>query len=469
MKKLIILSLMALPMSMLAQESSITPEKQSYKVLTVDDMMKPLEPSYLQNYIHTGDFLRNWFFGLQGGLNVLNGNPLGCGDFFDRSHFGFNANLGKWITPNIGLRFSFQGLKFKDKEMATGNYQAYHVDFLYNIANYFRRPSEQLPRWDLSPYVGLGFAHGSDILSMNDEESFENDSNYPFIFSYGINARYRLNKNLHLTGEFGGFTSFANFDGYGSNSKFADNMFSFSIGISVTLGPGWNRAIDANKYIAQNRFLVNYCNGLLDENKQLKEDYVISENTNRELKKILEVEGLLDKYSYLFDKEKNNGKNNYKGLLSLKARLRNMQGGQENQFEGFDNSMMEEGIDGGMNIPIYFFFKLGTAELTDQSQLVNLQELAKVVKNHNLSIRIDGAADSATGTTDINNDLSTRRAKYIGQELMKLGIAKESLKAFRQGGIAQFSKPEQNRYARVAIVLEIDNSLAKHKSASVDE
>ena len=53
-----------------------------------------------------------------------------------------------------------------------------------------------------------------------------------------------------------------------------------------------------------------------------------------------------------------------------------MQGGQENQFEEFDNSMMEEGIDGGMNIPIYFFFKLGTAELTDQSQLVNLQELA---------------------------------------------------------------------------------------------
>ena len=46
-----------------------------------------------------------------------------------------------------------------------------------------------------------------------------------------------------------------------------------------------------------------------------------------ELKKILEIEGLLEKYGRLFDNRKNLSgvypKNNYSGLNSLRARLRN--------------------------------------------------------------------------------------------------------------------------------------------------
>ena len=49
---------------------------------------------------------------------------------------------------------------------------------------------------------------------------------------------------------------------------------------------------------------------------------------------------------------------------------------------------------------IYFFFELGTARLTDVSQLINLDELARVAKKYGLSVAVIGAADSATGTAE---------------------------------------------------------------------
>lgn len=53
--------------------------------------------------------------------------------------------------------------------------------------------------------------------------------------------------------------------------------------------------------------------------------------------------------------------------------------------------------------PIFFFFELGTTNLTDKSQLVNLDEIARVVKQYGLTLRVTGAADSETGTGEINH------------------------------------------------------------------
>ena len=69
-----------------------------------------------------------------------------------------------------------------------------------------------------------------------------------------------------------------------------------------------------------------------------------------------------------------------------------------------------------LNIPIYFFFQLGKAELTDESQLINLDELAKVAIEHNLKVHIAGAADSATGSENGNSSLSKERTRFIAKE-----------------------------------------------------
>lgn len=84
----------------------------------------------------------------------------------------------------------------------------------------------------------------------------------------------------------------------------------------------------------------------------------------------------------------------------------------------------------------------------DKTQLVNLDEIAK---EQNLTIHISGAADKATGSVKRNRHLSIERAKYIGKQLMKRGVSKDSMKATSLGGINQFSPKEANRFGVILL------------------
>ena len=75
-------------------------------------------------------------------------------------------------------------------------------------------------------------------------------------------------------------------------------------------------------------------------------------------------------------------------------------------------------------MPIYFFFELGTDRLLNRSQLVNLDEVARIAKKYGLKVKVIGAADSATGSKTINDNLSRSRARFIAEELMKRGMEK---------------------------------------------
>ena len=104
-----------------------------------------------------------------------------------------------------------------------------------------------------------------------------------------------------------------------------------------------------------------------------------------------------------------------------------------------------------VGVPVYFYFQLNTAKLVDDSQLANLDEIARIAKEQHLTVHISGAADSATGTNDRNRTLSVERAKYIGHQLMSRGVPKENLKATSLGGISQFSPKEANRFCVVLV------------------
>jgi outer membrane protein OmpA-like peptidoglycan-associated protein len=180
----------------------------------------------------------------------------------------------------------------------------------------------------------------------------------------------------------------------------------------------------------------------------LNDQHNIDQKTLEELKKILEIEGLLDKYGYLFG-DNSNARNNYRGLLSLRSRLR-----------GMNELTMPSALEtkpNVLNIPIYFFFELGKAKLTDDSQLINLDELDKVAIEHNLKVHIAGAADSATGSENGNSELSKERTRYIAQELKKRGVPNERMTGVSLGGIQEFNNPKDNRYSKVSLYLELDS------------
>ncbi|WP_291530099.1 OmpA family protein [Bacteroides sp. UBA939] len=435
------------------------------------EMPEPIEPSYLENITSAVVWKGNWFLGFSNGALVFAGSPLGHANLFDRIEPTLSVSAGKWFTPAVGGRVSFQGFKLKNSLPHKQSYQSVHADFLWNVLSRHYNTCD-LSQWNLIPYVGLGIIHN------------EGNRNSPFAFSYGVTGQYRLSQRIHLTMELGGTTTFKDFDGRGVSNRFGDNLISVTAGLSFSIGKvGWKRVIDANPYIWQNKRLMEYVSSVSSSNSQLIQQHNADMKAIVELKKILEIEGLLELYQNRFNKRevkshltKPYPKNNYSGLNSLRSRLQGVQWSDhslngdsiqvrnstkedrsESSSEALSQSYLAELSKGKSCIgaPVFFFFfKIGTNRLTDTSQLVNLDEIARIAKKYNLSIRICGAADSATGTPDGNHDLGASRSGYIRSQLLHRGIDKNQILEVNEGGIDTYASNEANRHTKVMLFLK---------------
>ncbi len=421
--------------------------------------MTPLSPTFLDGVYENSGWGDNWFLGIQGGMSAFLGKPVGHGDFFDRTQPLFNAYLGKWFTPYWAGRLSFQGFKLKDMTTEARTFQNVHADIMYNISSHFRNGFDELPKWDFIPYAGCGIIRNTF------------SGRKPFAISYGFIGRYRLAPHLHISGEIGGTTTWQSFDGIGADDKLGDNLLHASLGLTVTIGhDGFRQVIDADPYITQNDILMNYISDIEMEKSRILRESRKNAMALSEMRKILEIEGLLDKYNLALSEEEQKAlpKNNYSGLNSLRARLRN-KGWNEDANRGevnfaeltdnFSDTSMGDSVtatpeqyfraakDGNIYVgtPVFFFFKLAKAELTEQAQMINLKEVAMVCKRYGLSARIVGAADSQTGTAYANERLSMKRAEYIAQLLKDQGVSEERIKTQYRGGINSYEPTAGNR------------------------
>ena len=232
--------------------------------------------------------------------------------------------------------------------------------------------------------------------------------------------------------------------------------------------------MDARPYISQNERLYDYATSLRAANDRLRSQHEQDALAREQLRKILAIEGLLDKYDHLFDHDttlsatSDYPKNDYSGLNSLRARMKNRgkvtqpikqidsvdctgKSGTNATRDADDYLALIQSGDICLGAPIYFFFNLGTTNLVNTSQLVNLDEVARIANKHGLSVRVIGAADSATGTTTINNGLSQARANYIATELHKRGMASGTITIVSEGGIDEYSPNEANRHTRIML------------------
>ena len=385
------------------------------KSYSQEQMLMPVNPTYLKNVSEAANLGRNWFIEAKGGASAFLGTPIGCGDVFDRVTPLLQIGVGKWFTPAIGGRIGFQGLSFKNAEFHTMKYQFVHADFLYNVTSGIRQNESGIPLWDVIPFVGVGMIHNSDWIN-NCTCQGGSSGSHPFAFTYGVEARYRISDRVHLVGEVSRMLTARNFDGIGTSTKFGDNMISVSAGLSFTIGKtGWKRVVDATPYIEQNLALQDYIAYMRDKNAHLEKRLAGNDD---------------GKTVY--------PKNSYSGLNSLRARL---------SMNGNGNHLKVS-----IGVPVYFFFKLNTDKLVDKSQLVNLDDIAKMAKQENLKIKISGAADSATGTQSGNQDLGKRRAKYIAKALIKRGVDKSQIKAYNLGGIDKYAANEANRFTTVVLL-----------------
>ena len=482
-KKIVIMSMLCLALTApVSGQSNEVDSSYMEPVVTSDVMLQSLQPTYLRNVSEGSGWDRNWFLEVKGGTSAFLGSPVGCGDLFDRLTPALQVGVGKWFTPAVGGRIEFQGCQFKNAEFATMKYQFIHADFMYNLTAFIRQNELGLSRWDVIPFLGIGMVHNSDWSSGN-----RSGTNHPFAFAYGLEARYRITNRLHLLAELSGMTTMKNFDAIGSSSRFGDNMLTLSAGLSVTIGKvGHKRIIDAKPYMSQNEWLLDYANGLSSRNRYLTKRVHEDELCMAEYRKILEIEGLLDLYKdRLTDKGHTKikslyPKNDYSGLNSLRARLANRgwdgnpntmpramqkRNGMEDTDDIYsldslfnnsgvtDNAYLSAMLNGQEYIgaPIYFFFHLGTDVLTEKNQVMNLDEIARVANKHGLQVKVIGAADSATGTESINDNLSRQRAEYIRRLLLDRGVDDSRVYTIYAGGIDKYSPAEANRNTCVVL------------------
>lgn len=429
------------------------------------------KPAYLSGAI-IPSWTDNWFISISGGASSFIGSPLGCDDLFGRIKPALQISLGKWHTPSVGNRIVFQGFEWKSGALTDQQYRHYHADLLVNLMPSVAAGSNDC-RWDIIPFVGVGVIDNRDA------------GRKPFAFNYGVQGRFRIADGFHITAEIGNATTFKDADGLGSSREIGDHLLTLSAGVSWTFGKnrGWKKVLDEQPYVILNERLGTATYTQERENERLAKENEANLRLIAELRKILEIEGLLEKYAGCFDRSDDSGNtsvggyamNDYSGLNSLRKRLLDRKNdsseknnrserttpGNGNGSEGVSasdgdwNSYRNNIINGNaaLGAPIYFFFELGTDNLVEESQLVNIDEIARVAKKYGLKIEITGAADKATGTEMINSNLGSLRASFIAGCLKERGIKKSLIKTFSKGGIDDYTPGKANRHTIVRLFL----------------
>ena len=170
---------------------------------------KDAEGKTIRHPYLTNGLWDNWFVGAGAGMNFFYDN----GEF--QSGFAVDVNVGKWVTPSVGLRAGFNGIK---GGFGGGNFGYIHGDAMWNISNAIGGYKESR-FWDFVPYAhaGLMVDNGKELAA-----------------GAGLLNVLRLSKRLDLTLDVRG-TIFRNQGPAG--------YITTTLGLAVNLGrTDWTRA-----------------------------------------------------------------------------------------------------------------------------------------------------------------------------------------------------------------------------------
>lgn len=163
----------------------------------------------------TNRFIDNWFIGIDGGVQTIFGGPNDHGSFGKRLAPVFDFNMGKWITPNVGVRgmlslgqmrgYGLAGSRWTYGEADAAGYMrkkynlfSAEATVLYNISNaWWGYRADRI--YNCIPFAGFGVAR-----------SYKNDikGTSPALFA-GILNQFRLSDawalNLELKAGMGSY------------------------------------------------------------------------------------------------------------------------------------------------------------------------------------------------------------------------------------------------------------------------
>ena len=393
MKKiLMLLALAGLTSAAWAQNS--TSEVVEYEVIQVQDKYQVI----------TNPFWSNWFFSIGGGAEATFGDNDSAGSFGKRISPTLNVSVGKWFTPGLGLRLQYSGLQargftydagadyVKGTQLKDGyykqrfDYMNLHGDVMFNLNALFGGYNQHRV-YEIIPYVGAGFTH-----------NYSKPHREALSVNAGIINKFRISNAIDINLELSAMGVEDKFDGEVGGDHGYDGVLSATVGLTYRFpARGFRRPMP--QLISQ-----------------------------------IELAAMQDKLA---------------AMGAQNAQLKNALIQAQNQpvAEVTETEVIVPDPD---IAPRTVFFTIGSAELSPR-EIMNLSYLAEQMKQFpNATYTVNGYADSATGTSAFNKELSLKRAQAVKDALVKnYGIAADRLNIEAGGGVDKFGQPILNRVVLV--------------------
>ena len=201
--------------------------------------------------VMTNGFWDNWF--IQGGLGMALINAYGCNFshvFPNGSTFGISAGMGKWLTPEYGLRagVNWQNGLIGNKRLAwldksdkpgsnhdAGGFVVAYMDMLINLHNLFGGYDENR-RWNAIVYPRAGIGHNFDVSDSSPNVGIGTEQ------TYRLNDRTSLYADIAYHFTSGGFMGDDHQSSHlngGSNGFFLiDFGVKYDLGLNTWYRPG---------------------------------------------------------------------------------------------------------------------------------------------------------------------------------------------------------------------------------------
>lgn len=351
----------------------------------------------------TNGLFDNWFVSAGGGVQIYNGEYDNRLTFGGRLSPALDLSLGKWITPSVGVRVQYSGLRVIGAVSSLGRYKEealigcpgcylerfnmfnLHGDFLWNVSNAIGgyRADRLL---EFIPFVGVGYARSwkKDISPVKEVG-----------FTSGLINKVRLTPAIDLNLELKVLLVNDRFDGF-ENGEGIEELTTATIG-----------------------FAYNFPKRTFDRpEKPIIPDYTPYNSKISDLEKqIADADARAKRLADDLNAEKNR-----KPQTIVKVEY--------------------------LTFPMAVFFPINVSILTDKD-LINIGGFAEMIKKSGNKFKILGSADKETGNKKINMRLSQERATHVYEALVnKFGVNPSQLEIIAKGDENEpFGKPILNRVA----------------------
>lgn len=364
--------------------------------VSLTSMAQETETTTEKYSVATNSFWSNWF--VQGGVqwtafysSLEHGFDTSNNPFKSfRSNPQASVAIGKWFTPGLGLRTKVSGIWGKANGDSFKYWNA-QEQVLFNLSNMLCGYNPKRV-YNCIPFAGAGFARNmsSDMYAAGMSIGLLNEFN--------INKRVAINLELGWNRLENDFYS----EGHANNGPRGwdshDNYLYAELGLTLNIGKtGWSKVPDVDAIKALSQSQIDALNAQLADSK--------AENDR------------------------------LKAMLNDKPK----------------EVVIPESIKQFITTPVSVFFNCGKTDVANPKDLVNVEALAKFAKTNNAKIMVTGFADSATGTPQINQKLSVKRAEIVKGELIKMGVNADNISTQAHGGVETLSPISFNRRATVQI------------------